>query len=138
MDKKEMSLMFLLAAFMVFFTGCLVGIALNLTGYTQISIASWRYWVGFSSVLIPISTLIILRRFNISPASIFGRLMFFYASCITAIVITTCILERSLEWWPTLVYITVFSIIYPILIFVFEHPWLKSKVDAIKNKFSGK
>jgi len=138
MDKKELSFAFLLTTFAVFLTGCIVGIALNLTGLTHISIASWRYWAGFSSTLIPIFTTIILRRFDISPASIFGRLMFFYASCITAIIITTCILERSLEWWPTIVYITVFSIIYPILIFFFEHPWVKSKVDAVKNKFSGK
>lgn len=138
MDKKELSFMFLLAAVMVFITGCLVGIALNLTGYTHISIASWRYWAGFSSALIPIFTTITLRRFDISLTGIFGRLMFFYASCISAIIITTCILERSLEWWPTIVYITVFSIIYPILMFFFEHPWVKSKVDAAKNKFSGK
>jgi hypothetical protein len=138
MDKKDLSLMLGLAAFMIFITGCIVGIALNLTGYTHISIASWRYWAGFSSLLIPVFTTITLRHFNISPTGIFGRLMLFYASCITAIVITTCILERSLEWWPTIVYITVFSILYPIVLFILEHPLVKSKVDAVKNKFSGK
>jgi hypothetical protein len=138
MDKKELSFTFLVAAFMVFIIGCIVGIALNLTGYTHISIASWRYWVGFSSFLIPMFTSILLRYMNISVTGILGRTLTFYATGIMAIIVTTCLLERSLEWWPTLVYMTVFSITYPIILFILEHPLVKSKVDAFKNKFSGK
>jgi|GEM_PF-4772851 hypothetical protein len=138
MDKKEMSFMLVVTVFVLFLTGCLVGIALNLTGYTHINISSWRYWLGFSSFLIPMAVSIILRRYNINPTSIFGRLIFFYSTCITGIVITTCILDHPLEWWPTLVYMTVFSIIYPILLFVLEHPSVTSKVESVKSKFSRK
>lgn len=138
MDKKELSYMFLLAAFMVFLVGCIVGIALNLTGYTHISITSGRYWLGFSSFLIPVFTTILLRYYDISMTSIFGRTIYFYAVAIMSIIATTCLLERSIEWWPTLIYLTIFSILYPIMLFFFEHPWFKSKVDTIKSKFTGK
>lgn len=138
MDKKELSFTFLVAAFMVFITGCIVGIALNLTGYTHISIASWRYWLGFSSFLIPMFTTILLRHMNISLTGILGRTLTFYASGIMAIIVTTCLLERSLVWGPTLMYLTIFYITYPIVLFIVEHPWVRSNVDAVKNKFSGK
>lgn len=138
MDKKEMYMMFGITAFMIFIMGCIVGIVLNLTGYTHISVTSWRYWVGFSSFLIPICLPIILRYHNISMTSILGRTIHFYAIAIMSIIVTTCILERSIDWWPTLVYVTIFSILYPILLFIAEHPLVKSKMDAVKSKFSRK
>jgi hypothetical protein len=138
MDKKEFFGALAITTFMLFITGCIVGIVLNLTGYTHINVTSWRYWLGFSSLLIPIFLPIILRSYNISMTSILGQTLTFYGSAIMGIMLTTCILERSLEWWPTLVYVTIFSILYPIFLFIAEHPLVKSKVDAVKSKFSRK
>lgn len=138
MDKKEFFGTLGITAFALFLTGCIVGIALNLTGYTHIHVTSWRYWLGFSAFLIPIFTSVILRHCNISLTSILGRTILFYATAIMSFIVTTCLLERSLEWWPTLVYLTIFSILYPIFLFIAEHPLVKSNIDAVKSKCTRK
>jgi len=139
MEKKELLLELSLVALIIFIIGCLLGITLNYIGLTHINVTSWRYWVGFSSIILPSMIVsILLKRFNIAHTSIIGRMCFFYAACITSLVVTTCILEKSIPLWPFLVGVTVFSIIYPILLFFFEHPWFKSKVDAVKQRFTSK
>ena len=135
MDKNELSITFLIMAFLVLIFGCIFGIALNFTGFTHINVTSWRYWLGFSSLLIPMFTMITLNRYNISLTSFLGRVIFFYACCVMNILFTTSIMEKTLDWWTTLVYMTIFAILYPILLLLAEHPWVKSKVDGVKNSF---
>lgn len=118
--------------------GTILGIVLHLMGFNHPDVTSWRYWLGCASLFIPIGVSLVLHRWNISLTSIVGRMLYFYASCITAFIITTCILERSIPLWPALVYITIFSILYPCLLFIADHPWAHNKAQSAKQRFTSK
>ncbi len=138
MNKKEYFLTGAIFTLMFILFVMLFGIILNVIGYSDVNVTSWRYWVGMMACFMPMAVPVFLNRNNISLTSILGRMIYFYVTGISYLMIYTFIGKQSIDLWQVFIWVVVFSILYPCLMWIMQHPWTQGRIQSIKNYFSRK
>ena len=138
MDRQEYLMTISIFVFMLLTFGAVFGIILNICGFNPVSATSLQYWLGISSLLIPTIIPIVLSRYNISPTSIFARMLYFYSACITYLTLSSFVLQQSIDLWQYFMGVAAFSIIYPCLLFLIQHEWVQVRIQSAQRYFSRK
>ena len=135
MDKKEYLLTGAIFTFIFIIFGILFGIIFNLVGYSDINVTSWRHWVVMMTFFILMAVPTVLNHNNIPPTSILGRMIYFYATCISYLMVYTLIGQQSIDLWLLFIWVMAFSVFYLCLMWIMQHPWTQARIQSIKNYF---
>lgn len=138
MDRKEFLSECASFALFAIVIGAFFGIILNLVGFTSVSVTSWRYWLLYTSFLMPMITVIVLSRYNIPLNSTRGSAIQMSGYCIAGFIFNSFFLSKPFDLWQFLIWITSFIVMFICIHFILLHPWIQTRMQSVKEYFSRK
>ena len=137
MDKKEYLAMSAVFALTLLITGTVGGLILNLIGF-DVSITSWRYWVGMTALFVPALVPMVLTCNKIALDSTLGSALHLGSVCIGAFIFSSFTQQKPMDIWQFLIWFLNFAVVFICIQFILPHPWTQARIQSIKGYFSRK